>query len=147
MCETPKTDQTGTGFIHKPARRSHYCSSGLALTLSRCQNSAASTSHLEHGLPVGVDLHDGLGPLHHGVSSRDLDSLVFEATHPELSGVVPPHRRGRPRALHGRLPPVLQPHYGPADTSGSEVTGLKLKAQDQRLLCITDSLCGAGINK
>lgn len=81
-----------------------------------------STSHLQHGLPVGVELHDGLGPLHHGFSSGDFDSLVFEPTHPELSGVVPTHRGGRPRALHGRLAPVLEPHDRPADTPGSEVT-------------------------
>lgn len=83
----------------------------------RCRSgSVASPAHLQHGLPVGVELHDGLGPLHHGFSSGHFDSLVFEPTHPELSGVVASHRGGRPRALHGRLAPVLEPHNRPADT-------------------------------
>lgn len=85
-----------------------------------CQHRFQVTSHLQHGLPVGVDLHHGLSPLHHGLSSGDFDPLVFEPTHPELSGIVPPHRGGRSGSLHGRLPPVLQPHDRPGQRAESD---------------------------
>lgn len=94
------------------------------------------TTHLQHRLPVCMQLHDGLRPLHHGFSSGDFDSLVFEPTHPELSGVVPPYCGGRPGALHGRLAPVLEPHDGSgrSERRAGEVELSRLEGDEERTL-------------
>lgn len=97
-------------------------------TVERKKNMPGSTPHLQHRLPVSVQLHDRLGPFHHGFSSRDFNPLMFEPAHSELSRVVPPHCSGRTGALHGCLSSVLEPDNRPADTlKGLSVISVKFR--------------------
>lgn len=74
---------------------------------------ALASLYLKYRLPVSMDVHDTLSPLHHALSTRYFDTLVFEAANTELAWFIPPHCSGWTCALHGCLPSVLEPHYCP----------------------------------
>lgn len=75
--------------------------------------STLASLYLKYRLPVSMDVHDTFGPLHHALSTWYFDTLMFEAANTELAWFIPPYCRRWSCALHGCLPPVLEPHYCP----------------------------------